>query len=599
MRKQSDFIYIIILFLAVFPVSAAGGNLLQTATSSQSADWNAVISGAAVCAPVRTTYGFAVLTDGRMISACTSRGTILWQRAVPGKPDPFLTVLNDDFLLTVNDGQTLSLTNPGGLTLWSAAVPYQIISAPKGGRDGRIFIRGKKDITCYSIKGICKWHITTDEESIMPIQELPDGSLVVFLQQLVNNKTAAIRVSPFGEVLEQITFSGVVTSAASCSNGLLLTFTDGGGGLCSIQGTEVSSLWGSGSDSSMFSGTSANSRSFFLPIGTSLCALIQSMGEDAKTSLINTSGGTVASVFIIPNINVNRLIYTASYDNGFLIADEKHAAFISADGRCEWSTVLPQKNNGSESWNFLCYTPDGFLIFCRTSWAVTGYRMMQNIQTGTEPEKKNTLPDYSSFIKSDSSGYEIWSLTNELGCGLSGSGRSSELLQGMYGKKEIKWTQELLEAGHAYLSFLSNTNSGGRRDTSVFSSDITGTDRMLRQLSLFGTNMFPPIIAKLITAEKNNTHMHTLLETAEDCAYDPDGTLLDSLDRALFSISAENDALLISLCDAVYSICRFMGRPAFYAHGRDILSKLMFPQYDSRVHAYARKTLTSIADLKL
>ena len=122
---------------------------------------------------------------------------------------------------------------------------------------------------------------------------------------------------------------------------------------------------------------------------------------------------------------------------------------------------------------------------------------------------------------------------------------------------------------------------------------------MLRQLSYYGTSTFPPLIAQLITAENTNTHMHTLLAAAADCAYDPDGSLLDSLDSALFKIPAGNDFLLSALCDAVYSICRFMGRPAFYLHGKDILTKLMYPQYSNKIHEYARNTLINIAKLKI
>lgn len=605
MRKSSDFIYIVTAFLFIirgascFSAELNAGR--QIAVSSQEASWNTVISGEAVCAPVQTSYGFAVLTDGRMISACTDTGTVLWKRAVPGRPDPFLTVLDGDFLLTVNNGQTLSLINPGGLTLWSSDVSFPVISAPMRGRDGRIFVRGEKDISCYSIKGICKWHISTEQQSMLPVGELPDGSLVVFLMQPVGGKTAALRVSPFGDVLEQITFTGIVTAAASCSDGLLLTFAGGGAGLCSIQNAEVRSVWAVSSDNSMFAGTAKDDKPFFLAAGASRAALVQPLSGNAKITLFDTKSGGILSTLTIPNINMNRPAYTASYENGILIADDRHAAFISDDGICEWSAVLPQKSS-SESWNYLTYTSSGFLILCRTSWAVSGYRVTQDMQTHSISGKKSVRPDYGSFIRSegtDSTPFDVWAITGGLGSGLTGDDRRGSLLQGMYGRKEITWTQELLDAGRAYLSYLRSSGSGGRQAPSVFSSDITGTDRMLSQLSLYGTNTFPPLIAQLLNSEKNSTHMRTLLETAADCAYDPDGSLLDSLDRALFSIPVQDDPQLLSLCDAVYSVCRFMGRPAFYRHGRDILSKLLFLQYDNRVRTYARKTLTRIADLEL
>ena len=55
--------------------------------------------------------------------------------------------------------------------------------------------------------------------------------------------------------------------------------------------------------------------------------------------------------------------------------------------------------------------------------------------------------------------------------------------------------------------------------------------------------------------------------------------------------------LLQTLCDTVFSICRFMGRPAFYRHGKDILARLLYPQYNPKVRAYAGQTLQKIAAL--
>lgn len=604
MRALYDYVYIFILILPIFtvlPCSADEQKTRRTDISSEEAVWNAVLSGAAVCAPEQTSYGFAVLTDGRMISACTGTGTVLWQKAVPGRPDPFLTVLDGDFLLTVSNGQMLSLTNPGGLTLWSVPVPFSIISAPMEGRDARIFVRGRKDISCYSIAGVCKWHLSTEEQSALPVQELPDGSLVIFLLQPAGTKTAALRISPFGDVQERITFSGIVASSAACSNGLLLTFTGGGAGMCTLKDNEVHSVWAYSSESSMFSGTGDNDRNFFLPLDSPRAVLVQTFQGKTGLTILDTAAGTVLSKLSVPDIDMTRYVYAVSSGSGILIADDKRAAFISGDGTCRWSTVLPVKNSGAQSWNYLTYTSDGFLIFCRTSWTVSGYRMMQIMQPPDKPVKKTAHPGYSSFFKPEDGGLQIdvLDLTGSLGSNLTGDGRRNDLTGGMYGSREIKWTQELLEAVYAYLSFLRSSGQANSQSPSVFSSDITGTDRMLSQLSLYGTNTFPPLIAQLISSGKNSPHMRTLLETAAACAYDPDGSLLDSLDRSLFFIQPGDDSLLFSLCNAVYSVCRFMGRPAFYAHGRDILSKLLFPQYDNRVHDYARKTLLRIAALGL
>jgi len=604
MRKLSEYactLSAVLLFFAQYPCRADSRSPLESDLSAQEANWNVVLSGAAVCAPQLTSYGFAVLTDGRMISACTDSGTVLWQRAVPGKPDPFLTVLGGDFLLTVNDGQTLSLTNPGGLTLWSVPVPFQILSAPYEGRDGRIFVRGSTNIACFSIKGICKWTLETAAQSTLPVSELPDGSIVAFLAQPSGGKTEGLRVSPFGDILEQITFAGIVTSAESCGSGILLTFADGNAGMCAIPGGEVRSVWAAASAGGTGTADTGKDKTFFLDSGTGSAALVRPLAGNAHITVYNTADGTAVSSVTIADLSMNSPSYVSADKNGFILADDNRAVCITRSGEIQWSAVLPQKNGSGQPWNYLTVTPDGYLIVCRMSWAAAGYRMSQELQNNGSPAAADTHPGYRAFLNTDAGESvlsEIRNLTGSLESGLTDGTRSSALSRGMYGNAEQKWTQELLGAAGDYLVYLRSSNTGGRTD-SVFSNDITGTDSMLRQLPQYGTDTFPPLIAKLITYERNRTHMRTLLETAAVCAYDPDGSLLDSLDTALFSIQPDDDALLTALCDAVYAVCRFMGRPAFYRHGRDILSRLLYPQYGSRVRAYARTTLTNIVRLKL
>mgnify|MGYP002510493588 CR=1 FL=1 len=205
-------IYLIAYFLFLIQL-AYSQNLEQSNSkkhiltlSNENAVWNTVISGKAICQPCETSYGFAVLTDGKMITACSNNGTKLWEKGVPGKPNPYLTVFANDFLLTVSNEKNLTLINPSGLALWTKKVPFNITNNPYAGRDGRIFVRGKKNICCYGINGILKWQIETPElNKNIPMQELNDGTILCFLTETVQGKSKAIRFTPFGQILENIT----------------------------------------------------------------------------------------------------------------------------------------------------------------------------------------------------------------------------------------------------------------------------------------------------------------------------------------------------------------------------------------------------------
>ena len=219
--------------------------------------------------------------------------------------------------------------------------------------------------------------------------------------------------------------------------------------------------------------------------------------------------------------------------------------------------------------------------------------------TRSSSRTKKTDSGYENFYRKETDMPSLYGLEQQLDPGLSGSERIEQLSAGMYGRDEIEWTSDITAACASYLASIQGGTTGTRSPVTVFTSDITGTDAMLRQLAYYGTSQFPHLIAKLITAERNRTHLRTLIEAAGECGYDPDGYLLDAVDRTFFTIPSNDDSLLTTLCGTIYSLCRFMGRPAFFSHGRSILSRLLYPQYSDRVRTCARKTLVDIGRLKL
>jgi len=191
----------------------------------------------------------------------------------------------------------------------------------------------------------------------------------------------------------------------------------------------------------------------------------------------------------------------------------------------------------------------------------------------------------------------MYEIEGKLDTGLTGTERRAALESGMYGQLEKAWASELKSACEAYRSARASAQTTTRTKRSVFIEDVAGTDAMFKQLSRYGTSTESEIIARLIEAEGVGVHLPTLIAQAGECAYDPAGSMLDSLDKAFRSIPSQNTRLLQILCDTVFSICRFMGRPAFYRHGKDILARLLYPQYDAKLRAYAAQTLQKIAAL--
>ena len=599
MQKPSKFLYNTTLFLILSAGTALFSQSRTTALrdfSTEEPNWTLTLNGKIIAPPQATSYGFAVLTDGRTVYASSDDGTVLWQKELGGRISPYLTVLDGDFLLTVFRGNTLTLLNPEGLPLWSVRVPFTLAASPFIGRDARIFVRGKTDIACYGIKGVCKWHIRTEEQDTKSIQELPDGSVVVLLSKPDNGRTAALRISPFGEVMEKFAFTGIVASCVSSpQGGILVTLKSGGAGLCALDGKNKTTTKWALSRTQEGLPLPANDGSFFIPYSATRAALVQPAGGDAAVTFYKLSDGEAATHYRVSGIDVSRISYVNPFLRGMAFADADGAVFCTERESVVWSVRLPDMNGASDPWDYLLYTESGYLIVCKKSWTISGFRVVQNVGGGQL--QKQDRGNYTAFFAQETPLYDMYDIEGKLDTGLTGSERQAALDGGMYGPLEKSWMSELRSACDAYRSTITNASAGGRAKRSVFIEDVAGTDAMFKQLSRFGTSTESEIIARLIDAEGIGVHLPTLIVQAGECAYDPAGSMLDSLDKAFRTIPAQNTRLLQTMCDTVFSICRFMGRPAFYRHGKDILARLLYPEYDAKVRAYAAQTLQKIASL--
>ena len=207
--------------------------------------WTTVLTGTPISAPVSTSYGFCIATDAKTISAFSQEGTLIWEKTVKKSKKLSLTCLYDDFLL-ISDFQnkTIALLNPTGLQIWSMPVEnsssWQVLS----GKDGRFFIIHKDKIHCFGINGIQKWQINLEHfvKQILSPETLPDGSFVVFLQE-VDNKTKGLRISPYGNLIEEITFAGNISKSFSSEYGIFLLFNDNTTGLFSLENGFAKNKW--------------------------------------------------------------------------------------------------------------------------------------------------------------------------------------------------------------------------------------------------------------------------------------------------------------------------------------------------------------------
>ena len=583
-RSRNKFGMTFLFLLLCFPLFAGEGIELNNINAT----WTRVLPGKVICEPQMTSYGFAVITDAKNLMAFTSQGRIVFESNLTKATSAFFGVLDHDFFAVVtNSSKRVSLLNPDGRELWNANLDYKITDIPFGGQDGRFFVRGSDAITCFGINGVQKWTVTTPVQAKTQVQQLPDGSLVVFLQQLDKGKTKAVRITPFGEIVEEITFAGQVTNALTTPEGILLVFTDGTSGLFNLKNNKSEHQWLFKKELTQ----KTNQDFFILSQNKTRVIYVNIKKSNVEIDYINLEDGSIQDSFVIEEDIVP--LYGWFNDSGVFLADNSKACFYNNAHRYLWSGILPGKKSRF-SYSYTAFTADNcYLLFC-SDWSI------QSFKTARAPEKSVVENQESQFKRAYMSYYQINTtlldlpLPLPLDKNLLLPERIQILNNGNYGKTEMEYASQLLSICSAYKKNLTTTNFGTRIEKSIFETDVTDIQNIASQLCLFYTDTFCDYVAYFLKNEQNKTIQLTLLKGIIQNGYDPDGLIMDSLEYLAHNLSEKDENMLKELCDAVYSICRTMGYNAIEPKGKDTLTTLLYPKYTSVIRDYARNTLKKL-----
>lgn len=572
---------IINLFLMLPLYSQFSG--LET-LSNYNCSWTSVLPGSPISQPQATSYGFCLVTDARNIMGYSSTGKLLWEKNIGRVRNLSLTALRGDFILFYDSNQSLlRLFNPSGSEIWSKALDFKLNSNPFPGRDGRFFLKGEDKLMCLGINGSIRWTIKTKAQKKTGLQELPDGSIVIFLED-ENGKTKGLRVSPFGEKLEDITFAGSVKEAFTCSQGILLIFTDNSAGLFSLEKGLTQSRW--------VTSVKAGNPSFIVKEDGSDFRLLSLDSSGITIYKVNEADGSEENRWKIDGLNGNDILKSDFSGSGIFLADSRHAILMDDQCRELWSANMPVNLKNQKDIKLL-YLQDNYLVFFDKNWSINAYLTYQETKKNV---LKNIQSDYSSFIKLDLSEYNYYSQAGFFSQ-LKNPDREKEIKAGNFGEKEEKWLQETLSLARLYSLDSSSSDFGVHIESSIFKKDSAGFEAILQQLALLCTDQTQAACADIISKSSNKSYCRSLLTNLT--GYDPDGKLLSAIERNAENAGNKDSSYCRILCDSVYSICFFMGRPAYNKLGKDILKRFMGPAYSSTTRTYARDILKKIISLEL
>lgn len=545
---------------------------------SNSPKWEIVTSGAPVFSPFNTSYGFSFFNDGRMVVSFSNNGTKLYEKRLAEKPSNLVSVTQNDFFYVVSESKkSLTCYNPDGLALWTKHFEQEIISKPQIGFDGRVFVHSKKTAFCFGINGKQKWKLDFSEDVSEKSHTLNDGSLLFFYQKEVDKKTKALRVSPFGQMLEDVTFAGSVVDSIQAQNGLYLLFSEGTIGFCSVNDKKIQSVWAVQNTVNI---NSTNKSKLFEYNNYVFAASI-----NGEYSLVNTKTKELvfkkANKKIAPNTKDDLTVFFDSQKLIILSKNQNSLYVYSLDynGKEVFSFEEPISNS-----DFGFYTRSGYVVILDSNWCVKGFLPYQNIfanQTSDNPKRKM----YSQFNFEPSK--------------ISKKQYSSVLLAGNYGIEE----ENIISHIHSELElFVEQQNTSGVVDNFTFpepSSFSSVIDAM--NLACLSEVDFSAQIANVIRSTKDTAILKSAFFYASQNGYDPNHSMINSIENKFFSsfsVIAE-DSFYFGLCDSVYNICKTMGSPVLYNQGKRILTKLLTSNFNNKVKNYILQTINNIISLQI
>lgn len=580
--------FLLLLAFVSFPCTG-----FSVSTVSLEPNWQLVTGGTPVTPPVRTEYGFAVMLDGRNLAAVSNTGKQLWQAVVPaGAPADFMGIGGAGFLFVVTGTNTLSLYNPSGLRLWSVSVPDTIKSVPLQGRDGRVFVQCENSIFCYGLNGTLKWETPAGARADFPLYELEDGSILHIQKKTIQGCSTGLRISPFGTILEEITFTGNITAAAGTNNGVILAFRDGSTGCCSSTANMSETKW------SLPAGTVTNASSIIVN-NTNQCAVISASGTSTCLTILDSVDGAILSVQTVP-IQRSGILFASFDSDAVVLCDSNIAGAYSIQQETLWEVKIPDR----KPWTYILYLQNGYLVLMeKNTWVTSAYRVTQHIgavevtpQPGTDNTTYQVYTDAAAAKKGFSAASTVYipqlisKPTAEL--------MAVKLPAGEYGEQEGEWMAAMLiETDRLTNRFSVRDNSSSG---SFFSKNMSYAEQILHLIPLFESSAFNTMLCSIIQRETDATLLSAALSAAGSIGFDKDSSILTTIQQLVYKQTIlTNNRLTQDICDTVYSICKFMGKPALISQGRYILSFLLNQQIDSRTKIYAATTMKKLITLQM
>lgn len=533
------------------------GTLIHLYGQNLDAYWTLVIAGKNISTPVFWNGNIYTAGEDRALTCITSRGKFLWRRNTEEFPGSFLSVSNSGLLYLVTVKGNLEVFSSQGFPVWKYRLDEKPIFPVFTARDGRCFIIQSNRIICLTASGKLKWNIPLASAPIVPPAETGSKDIV-----LISTAGDFLRVSIFGEIIEQHHLKKTVSAVGEAPGGYILACTDG---------------------SISYYKTTGGSESIWQCSEQGICKRI--FYKNGKVLYMFENGK-----IIFKTLETNEFIWQtelhSSFSQGvecfadgneFNITAKGYGCTITDLGKIKWEKQIPEKTF------FPIITENGLLIGI-TKEFLNAYRVetkllrrgsnknnVEKFYSIVDAKKESTSQDELPFFIEYSATAELLDLISE------------EIKAGTVAEKEPRYAMQL------------KTILQNKRKASYFSQEFMPLDRAraAELLGKLGSYEYSTILLDEINAGNDSSVNAGILRGLESIAYDIDGKTIAGIDFIIQSTRYHDSETMKAACDCLVALVK-SGNNETSKKAIGLLFSISTGKYSNVIQNYAQQKIKEI-----
>ncbi|MBQ1197004.1 MAG: hypothetical protein IIX47_00165, partial [Spirochaetaceae bacterium] len=384
----------------------------------------------------------------------------------------------------------------------------------------------------------------------------------------IDGCSTALRISPYGKILEEITFTGKVTCSTNSENGILVGFSNGEVGYINLVEGKAKTSWSISPQS--FENSSgvyplklfSYKNSFYVCFSNTKICCVQ-LGKITWS--------------IISDVNLTQIqdFYSDNLTSYFITGTSTFC--ISRKGVLQ---KIYTYTHGNSTYPF--FLEPGFLVFSTPDWCINAYRI---VQTTEKYKGKMQIPQ----VYNDKD-YKIQKMYKLDEC-------ITSLLQDDTSECEqdiLKILSYEIQDMMTYY-YLPKEQQNRIRNTKGFLNTI----KALEICGNTGLGCYTSLLSLIIEEERDFSVVTAAIKSAGNLCYD-DGKIICAMERLSRKAEFRNDVLLQKeFCNTLYQICRFMGKPVLLKKGKDLLVYLLTGTTNEEIKNFTRETMEKIIALQM